>query len=337
MDQPRTALVNAAAAEAGAPPSAHRNPVVFVVGCPRSGTTLLQRMLDGHPSLAVANDTHFIPRALKGYDRGVNPPLTPDVVDRVRGYHRFRRLGVPDEGVARAAARGGTYRDFVSALYDEFGRMHGKPLAGEKTPDYVRSLPYLHDLFEWARSIHIIRDGRDVALSTLDWARDDKGPGRLALWAEEPVATCALWWRWNVHLGRRDGAALGSSRYREVSYETLVASPEPTLRDLASFLDLPYDEGMSRFHAGKTRQEPGLSAKKAWLPPTKGLRDWRTDLVGRDLELFEALAGDLLSALGYERAVDTVSDEVTAVAERCREWWESEKGPMLPIVPLSVS
>ena len=209
-----------------------RNPYVFVVGCPRSGTTLLQRMLDHHPRLAVANDTHFIPRALEevipqavaDVAGPVDPPLSPELVEWVLGYHRFARLGLVEAIVRQAAAEAATYRDFVSALYSEFGRLHGKPLAGEKTPDYVRRLPLLHAVFPWVRTVHIIRDGRDVALSTLEWASEDKGPGKLELWQDEPVAVCALWWQWQVRTGMRDGAVLGPSRYHEVKYEELVAA-----------------------------------------------------------------------------------------------------------------
>jgi sulfotransferase family protein len=300
-----------------------RNPYLFAVGCPRSGTTLLQRMLDHHPQLAVANDTHFIPKA-PGVGAGTDPVFSPALGQWVQAYRRFHRLGLPEAAVRAAAAGSRRYSEFVSALYSEFGRMHGKPLAGEKTPDYCRYLPVLHALFPWARVVHIIRDGRDVALSALEWAREDKGPGRYSLWREEPIAVCALWWSWQVSSGRRDGAALGPARYREVRYEHLSARPEEALRDVTAFLELPYASEMVSFHEGKRISDPGLSAKKAWLPATPGLRNWRSEMAERDVALFEALAGDLLSDLGYERAATARSPEVTAAAERCRRWWESE-------------
>ncbi|MBA2442463.1 MAG: sulfotransferase [Rubrobacter sp.] len=306
--------------------SASRSPYLFAVGCPRSGTTLLQRMLDSHPWLAVANDSHFIPRVIKYVPVGVDPLLTPELADEVRGYRRFYRLGLPGDAVRRAEERSRTYGEFVGALYEEYGGLHGKPLAGEKTPDYVRHLPRLHALFPGARVLHIIRDGRDVALSTLKWANESKGPGRLALWQEEPVAVCALWWRWLVGTGRRDGGGMRADRYHEIKYEELVARPEETLRGNAEFLEVPFAKEMLSYHEGRTRDEPGISAKKAWLPPTTGLRDWSTQMTERDLELFEALAGDLLSELGYERAVEAVSAETARVADRCREWWQAE-GP----------
>lgn len=301
-----------------------RNPYVFVVGCPRSGTTLLQRMLNNHPLLAVANDSHFIPRIIKDSAAGADPELTPDLVEQVRAYKRFYRLDLPDAAVEEAARESRTYSELVSALYSEYGRLRNKPLAGEKTPDYVRYLPRLHALFPWVRSIHIIRDGRDVALSTLEWAEEEKGPGRFGLWREEPVAVCALWWLRQVDTGRRDARSLNPDRYREVKYEGLIDRPEASLRGLSPFLELPFSSEMMAYHEGKVRRDPGLSAKKAWLPPTRGLRDWREQMTDRDIELFEALAGDLLSSLGYERSTSAISPEISRIAERCRGWWDSE-------------
>ncbi len=64
-------------------------------GLPRSGTTLLQRMLDAHPELTVANDTHFITRAAKRELRQTaRPGLDQGLVERVLTYHRFHRMGL---------------------------------------------------------------------------------------------------------------------------------------------------------------------------------------------------------------------------------------------------
>jgi hypothetical protein len=213
----------------------------------------------------------------------------------------------------------------VSLLYGQFARKHGKERGGEKTPAYVRHLPLLHRLFPWARSVHIIRDGRDVALSIVEWACRNgrqKGPAKLALWREEPMATCALWWEWQVRLGRRSGSVLPPGIYREVRYEELVADPEGVLRSVVSFLGLPFSGRMLCFNEGKVRHQEGLSAKKAWLPPTPGLRDWRTEMKPNDVELFEALAGDLLSELDYPLVSERITPRTRAVAQRCRTWWE---------------
>jgi hypothetical protein len=297
------------------------NPLVFVVGCQRSGTTMLQRMLDAHPMLAVAYDSLFITRAIKGEPVGFDPPLTDEIVGLARTHPRFDRLGLSAGAVDRAAAGGGVYSEFVTRIYDELARMHGKPLAGEKSPGYCRHLPHLHALMPWVKIVHLIRDGRDIALSIRDWG---KGAAKLELSQHEPIGAAALWWRRDVSRGCGDGRALPREVYQEVRYEELVADPEGSLRALSDFLGLPYDAAMTQYHEGRVRQSAGLSAKAAWLPPTRGIRDWRSQMCERDRELFEALAGEQLAFLGYERGCARVSDQVAAVARECEAWWRCE-------------
>jgi hypothetical protein len=210
--------------------------------------------------------------------------------------------------------------------------LHGKPLAGEKTPDYVRHVTLLRTLFPRARFLHVIRDGRSVALSLREWAAAGKGPARFELWAKEPVAMCALWWRWQVGAGLRDGPALGP-RYREVRYEELVGMPERVLDGITRFLGLPESPQMLRYHEGRMRSKPGLSAKQAWLPPTPGLRDWQKEMTAADLEVFEAVAGDLLSELGYPLACTTIPPDLARRSEQWRHWWSSVSAEASPSPP----
>lgn len=302
------------------------NPCVFVVGCPRSGTTLLQRMLDAHPDLTVANDTHFITRAAgHRLDRHADPGLDGDLVNSVLSYHRFHRMGLDPSEARAAAGDAGTYGQFVSRLYDLRATKVGKALSGEKTPDYCRKMPALHRLFPGALFLHIIRDGRDVALSTLSWASKGKGPGRWDLWQEDPLGCCALWWRWQVEAARSDGIILGESKYLEVNYEKLVAEPERELSRICTFLSIPYAACMPRFHEGKTREKRGRSAKSAWLGPVKGLRDWRTEMSDEDAAVFRAIAGQLLDMTGYGDESYPLDHQSSERVFRCLAWW-SDRG-----------
>lgn len=301
------------------------NPYLFITGCTRSGTTLLQRMLDSHPQLAVSNDSHVIPRSVLALQPDPDLPLTRQLVREVTGYRYFRNLGIETETAERVARRCRTFPELARALFDELARRRGKPLAGEKDPEYVRRLPVLHGLFPSARIIHIVRDGRDVALSTMDWMTPSRFLGRMALWREEPVAVCALWWRRQVAAARQGHAVVGEDRCLEVRYEELVCTPETVLMAVARFLELPYEPQMLRYHEGRTAQPVRVrrpEIKDQWLAPIQGLRDWRTALTRRDLQLFETLAGDLLTSLGYPRGTNgDVAPGVRAVAERCERWW----------------
>jgi hypothetical protein len=273
------------------------NPYVFIVGCPRSGTTLLRRMVDAHPEVAIARETHWIPelRELPAHE------LLPALV----AHPKFRNLDLEPAELEPLVQNGAaSYAAFVTAVFDLYGARRGKRLVGDKTPGYVRELAALHALWPRARVVHLIRDGRDVCLSALAWERKaEQFRRRFRTWADDAVTTAALWWRWHVQLGREEGARLGPALYHELRYEALVAEPERECRTLCAFLDVPYDDAMLRFHEGRMRPGPGISAKRAWLPPTPGLRDWRSELAADALEQVEAAAGDLLDELGYERAV----------------------------------
>ena len=297
-------------------------PYVFVVGCPRSGTTLLQRMLNAHPQLAVANDTHFIIRIAQCEGLNAKMELTPNHVKSVYQYKRFHRFGLTKEQVIQAAQNVKTYPEFISKLYKTYAQLQGKLYAGEKTPDYVKHITFLHKLVPKARFIHIIRDGREVALSTLQWSNRTKGPAKLDLWQKSPIAVCALWWSWQVESGLQQGRALGDNLYKEIHYQQLVSQPQQTMQQLARFLDLPYSPDMVDFHLGKTKSEQGLSAKSAWLPPTKGLRDYKTQMNSADLMLFESLTAPLLESLGYELSANS-TNRTTDCAAGYQNWWDN--------------
>jgi len=282
-------------------------------------------MLDNHPQLTIANDTHFITRAAKRVLRkDPQPPLTPKLVAAVRTYRRFHRMGLDESDVAAAAENCQTYAEFVGRLYARRGQKKGKELSGEKTPDYCRKMPLLHGLFPAVRFVHIIRDGRDTALSTLNWANESKGPGKWPYWKEDPLATCALWWRWQSGTGVREGQTVGDGRYCEVKYEELVAEPKKQLEAISRFLGIPYSESMVYYHAGKTRDKPGLSAKSAWLPPVQNLRDWRRDMSPEDIGVFEGIAGKLLGELGYRCSDKPPDAAVKSRVSRCLAWWAAE-------------
>jgi hypothetical protein len=297
--------------------SAYRgtNPFVFLVGCPRSGTTLLRRIVDAHPRIAITPETHWLPRfCTRGNGCTAEGLVTPALLPRLLAHDRFPDLGIGRAEVERLLGGGGPvpYARFVSGLFDLYGRAQGKPLVGDKTPGYVRKIRTLYALWPGAKFVHLIRDGRDVCLSVRTWKRRDGTTGLGAdcpTWADEPVVTAALWWADHVRRGRRRGEKLGPGLYCEVRYEALVARPAEECARLCAFLGVPFDECMLRFHEGRMAAAPGLSAKDAWLPITPGLRDWRTQMPDGDLARFEAAAGPLLDELGYPRAVPHPSAE----------------------------
>jgi len=291
-------------------------------------------MLDRHPDLAVANDTHFVTRSIRRMTPQLESEilthgdveLTADVVESVRTYHRLYRLQLEDSVVREAADTSSTYRQFVGKLFTRFAEQEGKPLAGEKTPDYVRQLPFLHALFPWVKTIHIIRDGRDVAMSVRDWAvRKGRGPAKLDLWGKEPLATAALWWKWQVESGLESRKALPRGQHVQLRYEQLIARPQEEIARLTGFLGLPplYPDLDGRPH-GTNQPSAGTDppSRQADLAPQQGLRNWRTEMTDDDISLVDGLIGTFLERIGYDRPPIEPSPRVAARVSECLTWWD---------------
>jgi Sulfotransferase family len=312
------------------------NPYLFIVGCPRSGTTLLRRLVDTHPLVAVIDEMRWIVSFFERRE-GLTPEglVTPELVDRVLAYDRFATLEISREQLASLidTADPVPYPNFVTGIFDLYGQAQRKSLVGDKTPRYARRIGTLHALWPHARFVHIIRDGRDVCMSILNWKKAERALGRFSTWTEDPITTAALWWEWHVRLGREDGQLLAPKLYHEVRYEELVSEPAKECETLCSFLDLPYDDAMLKFHEGRENVDPNVDAKKGWWPLTPGLRKWRTQMPAEELERFEAAAGDLIKELGYPRAVPDPAEETLARAARIRESFTREASTSRKRIP----
>ena len=312
------------------------NPFVFIVGCARSGTTLLQRMVDAHPQIAITPEMHWITDYFReGKWLGPGGRVSPEQVSSMVEQKRFRQFDFTREEFEGLLESGEAvpYVTFLDRMFALFGRIKGKPLVGNKTPVYVRRLPTLHALWPQAKFVHLIRDGRDVCLSVLNWNHADRVAGRYATWVDDPVSTTALWWKRKVLLGLQGGRQLEPDQYYEIRYEHLVARPAEECIKLCAFLGVPYDEAMLSFHVGRTKSDPGLDAKKAWLPVTPGLRDWRSQMPPHDVERFEAISGDLLDELGYPRAFARPSSETMKQASNLSDRFTQELRSREDVLP----
>jgi hypothetical protein len=264
----------------------------------------LQRIVDAHPQIAITPEMHWITDYFRhGKWLGPEGRVTPEQVAAMMEHKRFRQFEFSRAQFQELLVGGEPipYVTFLNRLFALYARNKNKPIVGNKTPAYVRRIPTLHQLWPEARFVHLLRDGRDVCLSILNWNHADRTAGRYATWSEDPVATTALWWKRKVRLGLQGGRALPPGQYHEIRYEELLARPVAECTKLCAFIGVAYSDAMPRFHEGRTRSEPGLDAKQAWLPITPGLRDWRTQMPPEQVERFEAVAGDLLEELGYER------------------------------------
>jgi hypothetical protein len=268
---------------------------LFVLGVRRSGTTLLRVMLDRLPELAIPDESYFIPQ-LADRHRG---RLDVDAfVDDLRRLPTLREWEIEPGDVRSRLRAGASLREGIAAVYEVYAEARGKKRWGDKTPMYMQHLGLLESLFPEALYVHLIRDGRDAAVSFLAM------PGGLVTesWGHpRGAAGFACQWRTEVEAARRLGTRVGADRYLEVRYEALVSVPESELRRICIFAGLEFDDGMLRY-----ARHVDVSAKphqqRLAQPPQPGVRDWRSEMRREDVAAFERVAGDLLAELGYEAA-----------------------------------
>jgi hypothetical protein len=270
-------------------------PPVIVLGVGRSGTTLLRVMLDRHSELAIPYESFFVtPLAHRHGDR----PNLDDFLDDLGRFYQLFEWGIAPEDVRPRLREGMTTGEAISAVFEVYAEHEGKPRWGDKTPLYMQHLPLLERLFPDAIWIHLVRDGRDAALSFLELPEGFSGK----TWAQPRTAgQFAARWRTEILSARRLGSHVGG-RYFELRYEDLVTEPERQLRRICEQASLQWEPTMlDHTGVGKVAEMP--EHRNISLPPTAGLRDWRSQMKREDALAFEHVAGDVLGSTGYELLV----------------------------------
>lgn len=283
---------------------------IFVVGAHRSGTTLLRFMLTSHPRLFLPPESEFIP-ALFGTD-----PTRPVSRSRADGMlRRIFRLRFADDWrgerprVADIVAGDGPVApaDLLDGLYSAYARQHGALRWGDKTPTYTSHILLLNRIFPAARFIHVVRDGRDVALSVL------------ATWGHRlhvDLGFAAHTWVRRMTDAERARAHLPEGSFLKVRYEDLVAEPELELRRICRFVGEEFHPDMLAPERTARRFIPAESFHDEVRHPIASDRvgRWRTEMSARDLRIYEAIAGPALVRAGYPLA----AERAPSAAERAR-------------------
>ena len=266
---------------------------LFVLGVSRSGTTLLRVILDRSPGIAIPDETFFIPQLAHRH----SSPIDPDAfLDDLRRLPRLAAWDVSADELAARLQPTMSVGEALAATFSAYAAKHGKPRWGDKTPMYMRHLGLIDRLFPDAQYVHLIRDGRDAALAFLDMPEGVV----TRTWAHpRSAAGFACEWRTEVRRARSLGRRVGPARYREVLYEDLVADTEGTIRNICEFANLPFELAMLEY-AGAVDVSAKPHHQRLLQPPTRGLRDWRTQMSAEDVAAFDRIAGDVLQDLGYE-------------------------------------
>lgn len=265
------------------PPAPSSHPPIFIVGCPRSGTSLLRRIVDSHSRIACPPESHFL------------RPLLDTLADR-RSMVGLEAMGFDHEVVASRT------RAFAEQFFVEYAAAKGKPRWADKTPLYVDCLEQVEELFGGTpRYLMLYRHGLDVAFSMTKVFGEQlftiapeirKGDHVL-------VRTAASYWADRTER-MRAFEANHADRVMALRYEHLVTEPTALLQSMFAFVGEAFEPQTLDFNA--QHHDQGLEDGKVGL--TKGFRpSTRNYLKWTDAELAAAMeeAGPQLAQLGYEQ------------------------------------
>lgn len=272
----------------------------FILASPRSGTTLLERIINRHSRFFVPPETAFFHHLrMSGY---MYRPCTKNTLraftEIYLATHAARLLGLGTdpaliEEVLQGAKR---YVDLFFNLAQILRRSSGKPRFGEKTPHHLRCVEYLAGHIQEARFVGMLRDGRAVVRSRLTHPN----------WEHNLVAASRVW-REDVRLLLGQASGRFASRFHLIKYEDLLAEPERILSDLCAFLGETFEPGMLQTDEIVDPQPESFAAyyQRAWMSKSKTPIDpsradaWHREYTPNELALVEHILGHELARCGY--------------------------------------
>ncbi len=274
----------------------------FICGSPKSGTTWVQLLLNRHPAISCVGESHLVPLLAR------IAPLFDDHnrMQRERNERIFAGIdGFPPFPEIDAEDRRVFFDTLLSRMMAKAATKPEFRAIGEKTPEIVEQLDLLLSVVPDARIIHVIRDGRDVAVSSWHHLLRNAPPGTDLTGIDFPryMPLAAKSWNTLVRMGRAWGRA-HPERYLELRYEALHADPDRVLEGLFAFLGVPSDAAIRADCVAATAFEAlsgraaGQEDRQSFL--RKGVPgDWQNWFDARLNDVYLTIAGDLMAELGY--------------------------------------
>lgn len=295
----------------------YNNPPVFLVGCPRSGTTLLQQMLDAHSAVAIAPETHFIRKFWNKKDSYGDLACEKSyekLVDDVIALPEFSEMGlVPEKFKSMAWKLNRDYASLFGLLLKEFSSIKEAHIVGEKTPNHLLYMQTLQQFFPNARFIHIVRDPRAVVTSwrTVPWSLGNiKGDARV--------------WQRYMKTARKCPPVAGSLLV--LKYEQLVTSPELSLRKACRFLSIPFEPNMLNYYQNDNElvnvtREPWKGNSKKPVS-TDFLTRWKQNLEPAEIAEIESIVWLEMSLLKYTIQTHIGKVLVASATTQIEHYWQ---------------
>jgi hypothetical protein len=276
-------------------------PFPFIVGAGRSGNTLLRLMLDAHPDLAIPPETDFLPEAMS-----ITNPL--EFFNFVTSHWRWTDCHVDQKLFLDQIKQLKNFNatSGIRIFYQLYTARFGKKRFGDKSPSYLSHMTTIQNFLPEAHFIHIIRDGRDVALSI-----------RPLWFGPNTIEEIAHWWVHLLEVARIQSEKI--KNYLEIRYEDLLLKTEPVLRKICEFIKLDWHPALLNFHQrAESRIQEVVSdfqiadgkcipvsarhtihslTKKP--PQINRIGNWRKELTLNEQKIFHTIAGKTLQKYGY--------------------------------------
>lgn len=283
----------------------------IIVGAPRSGTTLLRLMLDSHPEVAIPPETGFILGALEltKMDQVSAAQLGDTMTQYPKNAPNWSDFQIPVEDLMARLQAINPFNtaDGLRCFYQLYAQRFGKSRWGDKTPDYSLQIQAIGEMLPEAHFIHIIRDGRDAALSLRStWFAPSQDMNILAQYWYDRVLSART-------------ASLQTAHYMEIFYEDLILRPQTILEKICNFLSLSFHPDMLNYYeraparlkehqariwkdgSFKVSHEQRLHQQHMTTQKLsiERVAVWQHSMTLEEIQQFERVAGSLLSELGY--------------------------------------
>lgn len=269
--------------------------IVFILGVGRSGTSLLQSMLNSHSEIAFPPETHFFryyvaPNRKRKQIIKNEPEKFFSVLEQDKS---FSRININPQELLSDTNSDFKPEKIYQKLLEIYLNKKGKTIIGDKDPKNIEFVQQLYKYFPQATIIHLIRDPRDVVLSRTK-----------AAWsAHRPLWLHAMIYNSQILTGRKNGIRLFKKNYLEIKYEELISNPKDPLKRIVKNIGLEYEESMLNF--SKSGSELMDESEKQWKIETTGpllrsnVKKWKKELSNQQIGLIQTICRKPMMIYGY--------------------------------------
>lgn len=280
----------------------------FILGNPRSGTSLLRIMLDSNPKLVVPPECGLIEWLYASYRNWEYPVHLDAFLEDLYNARKFETWNVSQELLKAEILRikPQTYQNLCQLIYFTYAKTINKTpdVWGDKNNYFIHRLNKINGIYPNAKYIHLVRDGRDVSVS---YREVHTSQYKSKYKPNLPYSIQEIASEWQKNLSNIDlfFKSLPSDRHITIGYEELLKNNDKTLLHISNFLEVPYDKKMRNYH--ERNKNLLIEPKETLEWKSKTVQEIDTSRIGRykehlleqEINQFNLIAYQQLIKFGY--------------------------------------